>query len=280
MKLASVQIQGQVRAAVVQGAQVATIGAPGEDLGALLRAGTSISEFAALAAQAGEWHALSDAQFLAPVPRPGKAVCVGLNYADHTRESRMEQPAHPTLFMRCASSLAAHESAVRRPPGDDSLDFEGEMVVVIGTGGRHIRREAALSHVFGYAVGNDISVREFQFRSPQWTLGKNVDGTGPWGPWVVTADALPPGGSGLKIETWLNGQVMQSANTSDMIFDVATLVASVSEAMTLEPGDILFSGTPAGVGMGRTPVRYMQPGDVVEVGIERLGLLRNRIVAG
>lgn len=277
MKLATVLVDGRPHAAAVQAQSLALIDRGGEDLGALLRAGTPGAAWAALAAGAQRHVPLDQARFLAPVLRPGKAVCVGLNYADHTRESQMEQPAHPTLFLRCATSLAAHGDAVQRPAGDDSLDFEGEMVVVIGSAGRHISRQAALGHVFGYAVGNDVSVREFQFRSPQWTLGKNVDGTGPWGPWIVTADELPPGGAGLQLQTRLNGQSMQSANTRDMLFDVATIVAAVSEAMTLEPGDILFSGTPAGVGLGRTPRLYMQPGDVVEVEIEGLGLLRNRI---
>lgn len=274
MKLATILVDGQPHAAVLDGDALRLVGAAGQDVGALLRAGAG---GAALAPSATRRVALGEAQFLPPVLEPRKAVCVGLNYADHTRESQYEQPAHPTLFLRTATSLGAHEALVRRPAGDDSLDFEGEMVVVIGRGGRGIARAAALAHVFGYAVGNDISVREFQFRSPQWTLGKNVDGTGTWGPWLVTADEVPAGGAGLAVQTRLNGQVVQSANTRDMIFDVATIIAAVSEAMTLEPGDILFSGTPAGVGMGRTPKLYMQPGDVVEVEIEGLGLLRNRI---
>lgn len=277
MKLASVLVDGQAHAAVVQEDALALIGRAGDDLGFLLRQALPVSAFAALAAQATRYIALEQAQFLAPVLRPGKAVCVGLNYADHTRESKMEQPPHPTLFLRTATSLAAHGSVVRRPTGDDSLDFEGEMVVVIGSGGRNIAREAALGHVFGYAVGNDISVREMQFRSPQWTLGKNVDGTGPWGPWIVTADALPAGGVGLQIQTRLNGEVVQSANTRDMLFDVATIIAAVSEAMTLEAGDILFTGTPSGVAMGRTPPLWMQPGDEVQVQIEQIAVLANTI---
>lgn len=278
MKMATVLVDGQPHAGVVQGDVLALVGQAGGDVGALVRAGASQAELSAWAANARRHVPLDQARYLAPVLVPGKALCVGLNYADHTKESRMEQPEHPTLFMRCTTSLAAHESLVLRPAGDDSLDFEGEMVVVIGKGGRCITREAALDHVFGYAVGNDISVREFQFRSPQWTLGKNVDGTGPWGPWIVTADELPAGGAGLHLQTWLNDELMQSANTRDMLFDVATLIACVSEAMTLEAGDILFTGTPAGVGLGRTPRRYMQPGDEVRVQIERIGLLANRIV--
>ena len=277
MKLATIVVDGLPHAVALRDGALALIGAAGADLGALLRVGTTAAQYASMAATARRHLPLEGARFLAPVLAPGKVVCVGLNYADHTKESPYEQPEHPTLFLRVATSLSAEGSDVRRPAGDDSLDFEGEMVAVIGTGGRCIPKERALAHVFGYAVGNDISVREFQFRSPQWTLGKNVDGTGPWGPFLVTADELPPGGADLAIETRLNGEVMQSANTRDMIFDAATIIAAISEAMTLEPGDIIFTGTPAGVGLGRTPKRYMQPGDRVEVEIERIGRLRNRI---
>lgn len=277
MKLATIRVDGQPHAALVQPRQVVLIGARGADVGALLRQGLTAADIAAMEAHATRQLPLAQAEFLAPVLQPGKTVCVGLNYADHTRESGMEQPAHPTLFLRATTSLAAHGSVIQRPAGDDSLDYEGEMVVVIGRGGRRITKEAALGHVFGYAVGNDVSVREFQFRSPQWTLGKNVDGTGPWGPWIVTADELPPGGAGLQLQTHWNGELMQSANTRDMLFDVATLIASVSEAMTLEAGDLLFTGTPSGVGMGRAPTRYMRPGDAVRVQIEGIGVLDNTI---
>ena len=203
---------------------------------------------------------------------------MGLNYADHTKESPYEQPDYPTLFLRVATSLGAHNAIVHRPALSDSLDFEGEMVVVLGKGGRDIPKDRALEHVFGYAAGNEISVREYQFKSPQWTVGKNFDGTGAWGPYVVTADELPPGGRGLRLETRLNGATVQSASTTDMLFDVATVISTVSQAITLQAGDIIFSGTPAGVGFGRTPKLYMKAGDTVEVEIERIGLLRNHIL--
>ncbi len=277
MKLATIVVDGLPHAAVLRDGALALIGTAGADVGVLLRDATTTEQYAAMAAVAKRLLPLEGTRFLAPVLAPGKVVCVGLNYADHTKESAYEQPRHPTLFLRAATSLGADGADVQRPAGDDSLDFEGEMVAVIGSGGRCIPKERALAHVFGYAVGNDISVREFQFRSPQWTLGKNVDGSGPWGPFLVTADELPPGAAGLAIATRLNGEVMQSANTRDMIFDVATIIATISEAMTLEPGDIIFTGTPAGVGLGRTPKRYMQPGELVEVEIERIGRLRNGI---
>lgn len=277
MKLATLLIDGQPRAAALTDKGLALLGTPGTDLGTLIRQGTSVADFAAQAAVATEFVNPSDAKFLSPSLEPRKTVCVGLNYADHTKESPYEQPDYPTLFLRAPTSLGAHEAIVERPLISDSLDFEAEMVVVLSRGGRYISKEKALDCVFGYAVGNEISVREYQFKSPQWTVGKNFDGTGTWGPYVVTADELPLGGIGLKIETRLNGETMQSSNTRDMIHDVASVISTISEAITLEAGDLIFSGTPAGVGFGRTPKLYMKDGDVVEVEIEKIGLLRNRI---
>lgn len=215
--------------------------------------------------------------FRPPVERPGKIICIGLNYASHTEETIYEQPDYPTIFARFATSLIAHESALIRPSVSDQLDFEGEMAVIIGRGGRHIAKAEALMHVAGYAVFNEGSVRDYQFKSPQWTMGKTFDGTGAFGPFLVTPDALPLGGSGLRLETRVNGVVVQSASTADMIFDVATLIAVISEAITLEPGDVIVTGTPAGIGHTRKPPIYLIPGDVCEVEIEHIGLLRNEV---
>jgi acylpyruvate hydrolase len=189
----------------------------------------------------------------------------------------MKAPDYPTLFARFSSSLIAHGEPIVRPRISDNLDYEGELLAVIGKGGRCIPRAAALSHVCGYSIFNDGSIRDFQLRTPQWTVGKNFDNTGPFGPVFVSADELPPGAHGLKIETRLNGRMMQSATTADLIFDVATLVALISEAMTLEPGDLIITGTPAGVGAARKPPVFMRAGDVCEVEIEGIGILRNPI---
>ena len=204
-------------------------------------------------------------------------ICVGLNYADHASEASMKAPDYPTLFARFPSSLIAHDKPIVRPRVSDKLDYEGELVAVIGKGGRYIPRAAGLSHVCGYSIFIDGSIRDFQLRTPQWTVGKNFDNTGPFGPIFVSADELPPGAHGLKIETRLNGRVMQSATTADLIFDVATLVALISEAMTLEPGDLIITGTPAGVGAARKPPVFMKAGDICEVEIEGIGILRNPI---
>jgi 2-keto-4-pentenoate hydratase/2-oxohepta-3-ene-1,7-dioic acid hydratase in catechol pathway len=277
VKLATIQIDGLPCAAALDGGRLALLASPGTDLGALLRQGRTLADFQRLAAAATKFVDLDQAVFLSPSIEPPKILCVGLNYADHTKESPYEQPDYPTLFLRVATSLGAHGAVVERPAVSDTLDFEGEMVGVLGKGGRRIPKERALEHVFGYAAGNEISVREFQFKSPQWTVGKNFDGTGTWGPCVVTADELPAGASGLRVETRLNGTTVQSASTADMLFDVATVISTVSQALTLQAGDIIFSGTPAGVGFGRTPKLYMKDGDTVEVEIERIGLLRNTI---
>src|SRR5882672_2377640 len=215
--------------------------------------------------------------FLPPILTPPKIICVGLNYADHTKESPYEQPGYPTLFLRVATSLIGNGAVLERPLCSDSLDFEGELAVVLGSGGRHIPKDRALDCVFGYSVFNDASVREYQFKSPQWTVGKNFDRTGAFGPYVVTADELPAGAKGLLLQTRLNGEVVQSANTDDMIHDVASLVSTISEAITLEAGDVIVAGTPSGIGWARDPKLLMRDGDVVEVSIEKIGVLVNRV---
>ncbi len=216
-------------------------------------------------------------RYLPPIARPGKIVCVGLNYADHTRESPYEQPKYPTFFPRFSSSLVGHGDAIVRPRVSEQLDYEGELVVIIGTGGRHIAREQALEHVAGYSIFNEGSVRDFQFLSPQWTVGKNFDGTGAFGPVFVTADELPAGARGLRLVTRLNGEVVQDGNTEDMIFDVAELIATLSVAVTLEAGDVIVTGTPAGIGWARKPPLFMRPGDVCSVEIEGIGTLVNTV---
>lgn len=218
-------------------------------------------------------------QLLPPVEHPGKIICVGLNYVDHSSESGFEQPAYPTLFSRFTTSVVGHGAELRHPKVSDAFDYEGELAVVIGKSGRDIARENALEHVLAYSVFNDGSVRDYQFKTPQWTVGKNFDASGAFGPWMVTADELPPGARGLQLETRLNGSTVQSANTRDMVFDVESLIVILSEVMTLEAGDVIVAGTPSGVGHAREPRLYMRPGDVCEVEIEGIGLLRNRVGA-
>ena len=222
---------------------------------------------------------LSKAAYLPPFGAPEKVICVGLNYRDHSAESGFKQPDYPTLFTRFNSSLIGHGAPIVKPRISDSLDYEGELVAVIGTGGRHIAKDKALDHIAGYSIFNDASVRDYQFKSPQWTVGKNFDDTGAFGPSFVTADELPAGAKGLKLTTRLNGTVMQQTTTDDMVFDIATLVATISEAITLKAGDVIVTGTPSGVGQSRKPPVWMKAGDLVEVEIEKIGVLSNRVAA-
>lgn len=231
------------------------------------------------AARAKSRLPLASIVHLPPVIAPAKAIAVGLNYVDHAAESPYKDaPKYPVLFHRYPQSWVAHGAALVRPHVSSQFDYEGEMVIVIGKPGRYIDRDHALEHVAGYSIFNDGSIRDYQFKSTQWMMGKNFDASGAFGPEFVTADELPAGAAGLRLRTRLNGQVLQDANTRDMIFDVATLVQVCSEAMTLLPGDIVISGTPAGVGFARKPPVFMRAGDVCEVEIEGIGALRNSVV--
>ena len=223
--------------------------------------------------------ALERITYLPPVLHPSKAIAVGLNYVDHAAESPYKDPPkYPVLFHRFVSSWVAHGVPLVRPHVSEQFDYEGELVVVIGKPGRYIEKERSLDHVAGYSIFNDGSIRDYQFKSTQWMMGKNFDNSGSFGPEFVTADELPAGAIGLQLRTRLNGEVLQDANTRDMIFDVATLVQVCSEAMALQPGDIIISGTPSGVGFARKPPILMKPRDVCEIEIEGLGVLRNGIV--
>ena len=220
---------------------------------------------------------LNAVRILPPVPKPPKILCVGLNYDDHLEESGLKKPVYPEIFARFATSLIAHGNPIGLPPESSTLDYEAELAVVIGRGGRRIKRDRALDHVAGYSLFNDATIREFQLRTPQWTMGKNFDGTGAFGPWLVTSDALPPGAHGLRIQGRLNGRVMQESSTDKLIFNVSALIEMISVAISLEPGDVIITGTPGGVGAARKPPVFMQPGDVFEVEIERMGVLSNPV---
>ena len=221
---------------------------------------------------------LTGLKYLPPVLNPGKSICVGLNYVDHVAESPYKDlPKYPVLFSRWRSSYVAHGDVLVRPHVSTEFDYEGELVAVIGKSGRYITKERALEHVAGYSVFNDGSIRDYQFKSTQWMMGKNFDATGSFGPEFVSADEVPAGAVGLQLQTRLNGQTVQNANTRDMIFDIATLVSICSVAVELRPGDIIISGTPSGVGFGRKPPLFMKAGDVCEVEVEGFGVLRNSV---
>lgn len=216
--------------------------------------------------------------FLPPLSRSPKIICLGINYSEHAAEMGGKPTTFPTIFARFATSFVAHGQPIVRPRVSEQLDYEGELVAVIGKGGKNIDRANALDHIAGYSIFNDGSIRDYQRLTTQFMPGKNFDSTGGFGPWLVTADEVPPGAAGLALETRLNGQTVQKSSTSLMIFDVAETVHVLSSFMTLLPGDMLVTGTPSGVGAARKPPLWMKHGDVVEVEIEGLGVLRNPIV--
>jgi acylpyruvate hydrolase len=220
---------------------------------------------------------LTDLDMLPCIQRPGKVICLGVNYIDHAKEGGNQIGDYPAVFLRCSTSLLAHRAPLKVPSISDKLDFEAELAVVIGRAARHVSEQEALSAVFGYACFNDATLRDYQRKTSQWTVGKNFDATGAFGPCLVTSDELPAGCVGLHIESRLNGQVMQSANTADMAFGVARTVSLLSESMTLEPGDVVVMGTPGGVGYARTPPVWMKAGDTIEVEIEGVGVLSNPV---
>lgn len=241
-----------------------------------LQTGIDLSKAEGLAK--GEEIDLEEVTLLPLIATPPKIFCIGLNYLDHAAESPYkDRPTYPAVFPRYATSLVGHGQPIVRPQVSEQLDFEGELVAVIGKGGRHIRKADALNHLAGYSIFNEGSIRDYQFKSPQWTVGKNFDDTGAFGPVLVTTDELPAGAHGLRIETRLNGTVMQQGNTADLIFPVTELIATLSEAITLQPGDVIVTGTPAGIGWARKPPVFMKDGDVCEIEIEGIGTLRNPV---
>lgn len=224
----------------------------------------------------GEEIALAEVELLAPVPRPGKVICIGLNYRAHAAEGGFEVPDYPAVFLRGPTSLVGPAAPIILPACSDKLDFEAELAVVIGKTATNVR-DNPLDYVAGYCCFNDATIRDYQRKSTQWTVGKNFDQTGGFSAELVTPDELPIGAAGLRIQARLNGKIMQDSNTADLIFDIATLITTMSEAMTLEPGDVIATGTPSGVGYARKPPVFMREGDVIEIEIEQIGTLSNTV---
>jgi 2-keto-4-pentenoate hydratase/2-oxohepta-3-ene-1,7-dioic acid hydratase in catechol pathway len=220
-------------------------------------------------------------KFLPPLPDPRKIVCIGLNYKDHAAESGAPIPKEPVLFSKYATALVGHEDPIVLPRDSQEVDFEAELVIVVGQGGRHLSAEAAKNHIAGYTIGHDVSARDWQLKKDgkQWMVGKTFDTFAPTGPALVTADEIPDPHN-LPIRLRLNGQTMQDSNTKQMVFSVGEVLAYLSRVFTLEPGDLIFTGTPPGVGFARKPPVFLKPGDVTEVEIEGLGILRNPVVQG
>jgi acylpyruvate hydrolase len=286
MKLVGFTTDAGLRLGVVSGEQVVDLQAvdpsiPNDVATVLKQHNGDLKPLADIAARApaSARRPLAGLAFALPVARPGKIVCLGLNYLDHVKEgpNAANIPKFPTLFMRGLNSVVPHQHALTRPRVSETFDYEAEMVAVIGERAKHMTMDNALSCVAGYTCANEGSIREFQRHTTQWHMGKNFDDSGSIGPWFVTADELPPGGKGLKIESRVNGKVMQSDNTSNMMFPVAETIVYATQGMTLEPGDLLLTGTPSGVAHARKPPAWMRAGDVCEIEIEGIGILRNPI---
>ena len=271
MRLATFTHRGTTRAGVVVGDEVVDLG-PSE-MTALLAAGLEH-----VSGAVGKTRLpLAQVRLQAPVLRPPKFLAVGLNYADHVAESGAGRPALPTLFNKQSTCVTGPYDPIHRPRVSPLLDYEGELGFVIGRRCRHVPRARAAEAIAGWVVLNDVTVRDWQLRVPTWTMGKSFDTHGPMGPWIVTADELGDPHA-LRLRTWVNGELRQDSSTAQLIFDSFALVEHLSTAFTLEPGDVVATGTPGGVGMAMSPPRFLVPGDVVRVEIERIGHIENRVV--
>jgi 2-keto-4-pentenoate hydratase/2-oxohepta-3-ene-1,7-dioic acid hydratase in catechol pathway len=286
MKIVGFESNG-VRLGVIDGdevidLQVADANMP-NDLGEMLRRSNgdlkSITDIARKAPGSAR-RPLSGLTYTLPVARPGKIICLGLNYLEHVKEGpqRDNIPKFPSIFFRVLTSMVPHLQSIVRPKESIQLDYEAEMVAIVGKRAKHLTMTNAIDCIAGYSCANEGSVREFQRHTTQWGMGKNFDRTGGFGPWMVTADEVPPGGKGLKIQSRLNGNTMQSDNTENMMFPLAETLVYLTKGMTLDPGDVILTGTPSGVGHARKPEPvWMKAGDTCEIEIEGIGVLRNPI---
>jgi 2-keto-4-pentenoate hydratase/2-oxohepta-3-ene-1,7-dioic acid hydratase in catechol pathway len=286
MRLMSFEHGGRSAAGVRLGDQVVPVAALAgfpDDPIALLEGGVAGLQrlgAAAAAAPASARLALAGLRRLMPIARPGKVVCIGLNYALHAKEGGNPIPDYPAVFLRVQTSLVGPDQPMLRPPCSSKLDYEAELAIIVGKRARNVPEATALDHVAAYSLFNDGSLRDYQRKSTQWTMGKNFDATGAFGPELVSADELPPGAAPLRITARVDGQTVQDSTTGDMIFPVARIISIVSEVMTLEPGDVIATGTPSGVGYARKPPLFLAPGMTVEVEVEGIGVLRNTVADG
>ncbi|HTL65521.1 MAG TPA: fumarylacetoacetate hydrolase family protein [Pseudolabrys sp.] len=287
MKIVRFEANNNLRLGVVDGDSVVDLqaldGNVPDDLAEVLRRSNGdLSSISALAkkAPASARRPLDGLKYALPVAHPGKIICLGLNYLDHVKEGpqRDNIPKFPSIFFRVLTSMVPHGQPIVRPRESIQLDYEAEMVAIIGKRAKHLSMGNAVDCIAGYSCANEGSVREFQRHTTQWGMGKNFDRTGGFGPWMVTADEMPPGGKGLKIMSRLNGKTMQSDNTDNMMFPLAETLVYLTKGMTLEPGDVILTGTPSGVGHARKPEPvWMKAGDTCEIEIEKVGVLRNPI---
>ena len=281
MKLATFTHAGSTRiGAVVDDAIVDLAAARPElpsDMLAFLEAGTPAMLAASESIADGPRIPLTEVRLEAPIARPPKFLAVGLNYADHVAESGLETPEHPTIFNKQSTSITGPTDPIHLPRASHVLDYEGELGFVIGKRCRHVSRDDAADVIAGYLIVDDVSVRDWQLRIPTWTMGKSFDTHGPIGPWISTADEVPDPHQ-LRLRTWVNGELRQESNTKELIFDCFKLVEHLSTAFTLEPGDVIATGTPSGIGLALKPPKLLVPGDVVRIEIEGLGQIENTVI--
>ncbi|OAI09839.1 fumarylacetoacetate hydrolase family protein [Methylomonas methanica] len=280
MKLLSYKYNGQIQIGALLGERIVAAGAdlPDNMLDFLAAGEPAKQALQKLIDAGGKRLPLSDVQLLAPIPRPGKLLGVGLNYADHIGETGMEKPEYPTFFTKQSTCVIADGDAIHVPPVSDKVDYEGELAFVIGKRCKQVPVEQAHDVIAGYTICNDVTVRDWQQRTPTWTLGKSFDTHGPLGPWLVTADEIADPHN-LSLKTWVDDELRQNGNTREMIFNCYELIAYLTQVMTLEPGDVISTGTPAGVGVKMKPRGYLKPGQTVRIEIEGIGALSNPVLA-
>jgi 2-keto-4-pentenoate hydratase/2-oxohepta-3-ene-1,7-dioic acid hydratase in catechol pathway len=282
MKLAHFVHSGRSRLGVVEGDRINDLAASAPELPsdplAFLATEGALDRARGVTPDGPGWLPLRGVELLAPVPRPGKFLAIALNYRDHLEETGADEPTFPTFFTKQSTCVVGPGAAIEVPVASDVVDYEGELAVVIGARCRHVSEADALSVVAGYTIVNDVTVRDWQMKAPTMMIGKSFDTHGPMGPWMVTTDEITDPHD-LRLRTLVNGQVLQDSSTSLMLFDIRTQIATLSTAMTLEPGDVISTGTPAGVGIVRRPPVLLRPGDTVRVEVERIGVLENPVVA-
>jgi 2-keto-4-pentenoate hydratase/2-oxohepta-3-ene-1,7-dioic acid hydratase in catechol pathway len=283
MRLLTFETEGKSRTGAISNSQVFDLNALNTDIPAdmlsFLMGGSATFDAARSVVEKGEGGIdAGDLRVLAPISNPEKVICIGLNYADHAAESGMAVPSEPVVFSKFASSIVGPTDPIEAPRSSTKLDYEAELVVVVGKSGRHISEANALDHVAGYTVGHDVSARDYQLEKPagQWTLGKTFDTFAPIGPHIVSKDEIP-NPHDLGIRCILNGETVQDSNTQELIFRIETLISYLSHVFTLSPGDLIFTGTPPGVGMGRDPQLWLKPGDTVVCEIDGIGRITNSV---
>jgi ureidoglycolate lyase len=277
MKLAMLSVDGGApEVGIVRGADVVRVKAAAPGLASsiieLIGDWASVEAELREAANSSQTLSLTDVQLLAPIGRPGKIMAMGLNYADHIAEAGLERPKHQVWFCKQPNTVHPPYARIQIPKVSAAVDYEAELVFVIGKRGRHISKDDAPSHIFGYCVGNDVTARDWQKRTPQWVLGKSFDTHGPFGPWITTAEEVGDPHR-LGIRSIVNGDIRQNSNTRELVFNVFDQVEYLSQAMTLEPGDVIYSGTPGGVGAAMKPPSHLKSGDVVRCEIDELGAI-------